>query len=415
MLKVSIITIGDEVRIGQVVNTNAAWIAKEITQLGAFISNHITIGDDFDLMLSTLKSEINKNDIIITTGGLGPTHDDITKPVLLKYFNDEIIFDQNSFQNIKKLFNSRGRPITDRNKLQAYIPSKSIPLLNQLGTAPGLMYKLPDDKLLFVLPGVPAEMKSITSNSILSIIEAKIKQQNHNVILYKTLHVAGIFESSLADLVGDVDEFLELSTLAFLPSYGGIRLRIGTEAENFDIAQKEIDRITEILYKKVGQFIIGEDELDLATLLSEKLKKRKYTVAVAESCTGGGLGFEFTKIPGSSSYFLGGVISYSNSVKNEFLNIPNKILEQYCAVSKETAELMAMNCRLKFNSDYSLSITGIAGPDGGSEDKPVGTVWIGISDKEQTTAKLFHFGNDRDLIRERSIQTALLMLFDLIK
>lgn len=414
MINVSIISIGDEVRIGQVVNSNAAWLSSEITKLGAFVTKQITIGDEPNVMESTINSEMKSNDIVITTGGLGPTHDDITKEILLKIFDDKFCFHQDTFENIKELFRIRNREVTERNRLQAYIPSKAIPLYNALGTAPGLMFQK-NGKFLFVLPGVPAEMKFITNDSILPKLSEIISLKNESVILYKTLNVSGIFESALADLIGNPSDFLRDSTLAFLPSYKGIRLRIGTKADSFEKAQIEIDRIKSVLYSKAGKFIYAEDETDITSELGKILSERRQTLSVAESCTGGGLGHELTRISGASKFFLGGIITYSNEAKINKLGVRTNTIVRYGAVSKETAKEMAKNCRKFFDSDFSISITGIAGPDGGTQEKPIGTVWIGIADRKTVSAEVFYFGKERDVNRERAIHTALLHLYRKLK
>lgn len=414
MINVSIISIGDEVRIGQVVNSNAAWLSSEITKLGAFVTKQITIGDEPNVMESTITSEMESNDIVITTGGLGPTHDDITKDILLKIFDDNFFFHQKTFENIEEVFRIRNREITERNRLQAYIPSKATPLHNALGTAPGLMFQK-NGKFLFVLPGVPAEMKFISKDSILPKLSEIISIKNESVILYKTLNVTGIFESALADLIGDPSDFLGNSTLAFLPSYKGIRLRIGTKADSFEKAQIEIDRIKSVLYSKAGKFIYAEDETDITTELVKILSERRQTLSVAESCTGGGLGHELTRISGASKSFLGGLITYSNEAKINKLGVRTNTIVRYGAVSKETAKEMAKNCRKIFDSDYAISITGIAGPDGGTQEKPLGTVWIGIANRKTTSADVFYFGKERDINRERAIHTALLQLYRKLK
>lgn len=411
MIKVSILTIGDEVRIGQIVNTNAAWLSEKITRLGAFISNHITIGDDFDLMVNEIKEQIKQNDIVITTGGLGPTHDDITKPVLLNIFDDKLVFDDSTFKNIQELFKKQNREISERNKLQAYVPSKAKILTNLVGTAPGLLFEF-DDKAIFSLPGVPSEMKFITENFILNYISNLIKLKNDEIILYKTLNVAGIFESNLADIIGPPEEFLgDNSSLAFLPSYKGIRLRIGTIQPNFDKAQNEIERISQIIYSKAGEYIWGEDDKDLTFEIGKLLKEKKLTLSVAESCTGGLLGGEITKISGSSEYFMGGIISYSNEVKINQLGVNKSTIELYGAVSFETASEMAINVKKLFKTDIGISITGIAGPTGGTPEKPVGTVFIGISYLNQIKVNKYVFGNDRNINRERAIGSSLLLLY----
>jgi nicotinamide-nucleotide amidase len=415
MLKVSLITIGDEIRIGQIINTNAAWLSNELTRLGVFVSNHITIGDDFELMIEVINEQIQHNDCVITTGGLGPTHDDITKPVLLKIFNDELIEDKNTINYLKEFFKIRNRALTERNRQQALVPSKAKLLPNKIGTAPGLLFEK-DGKYIISLPGVPSEMKYITTNSILPLMKQKIEEKNENVVLYKTLNVAGIFESNLADLIGNPDTFLgEKSSLAFLPSYQGIKLRIGTIQDNFEFAKKEIERIAKILYDKAGNYIWSEDKENLAEVVGELLLQEKKTLSVAESCTGGWLGREITAVAGSSEYFLGGIISYSNEVKINQLKVSKETIERYGAVSQQTAFEMAKNVREIFSSHYSIAITGIAGPSGGTADKPVGTVWIGLATADNVQTFNYNFGNERSINRERAVGTSLLLLLQAIK
>ncbi|HRS01193.1 MAG TPA: competence/damage-inducible protein A [Bacteroidota bacterium] len=413
MYKIGILTIGDEVRIGQVVNTNAAWLSVQLTGTGAFISEHRTIGDDREIMLREIDDLFKKNDLLITTGGLGPTHDDITKPVLLEYFNDKLIFSQDVYNSLLNYLKIHNRELTDLVKNQAMIPSKSLPLENKVGTAPGLLFQK-NGKALIALPGVPAEVKYITTNHIIPFVIKEINNLKCEVILYKTFITAGAFESELAEKIGNINEFLGNSSLAFLPSYQGVRLRIGAKGNTFEEAKIEIDRLSRILYDKVGQYIVSEDDKSLSQIVGEKLKDKNQTVAVAESCTGGLLGKEFTDIPGSSAYFLGGIISYSNEAKVKFLNVNKKTLDEFGAVSEQTAYEMAMNVRNIFNADYGISITGIAGPDGGTPLKPVGTVWIGISTQDNTFAKLYHFGEFREVNRERSVGMALTLLLEAI-
>jgi len=413
MYKIGILTIGDEVRIGQVVNTNAAWLSVQLTGIGAFISEHRTIGDEREIMLREIDDLFKKNDLLITTGGLGPTHDDITKPVLLEYFNDKLIFSQDVYNSLLNYLKIHNRELTDLVKNQAMIPSKSLPLENKVGTAPGLLFQK-NGKALIALPGVPAEVKYITTNHIIPFVIEEINNLKCEVILYKTFITAGAFESELAEKIGNINEFLGNSSLAFLPSYQGVRLRIGAKGNTFEEAKIEIDRLSRILYDKVGQYIVSEDDKSLSQIVGEKLKDKNQTVAVAESCTGGLLGKEFTDIPGSSAYFLGGIISYSNEAKMKFLNVNKKTLDEFGAVSEQTAYEMAMNVRNIFNADYGISITGIAGPDGGTPLKPVGTVWIGISTQDNTFAKLYHFGEFREVNRERSVGMALTLLLEAI-
>ncbi len=254
-------------------------------------------------------------------------------------------------------------------------------------------------------------MKGIMKDSVLPLISKIIKDNKYPVMLYKTLHTAGIVESNLADEIGNVNEFLGNSSLAFLPGYKGIRLRIGTNAETFEEASTEIERIKKILYKKIGQYIFAEDDTDLTGVIGKFLSENNLTLSVAESCTGGGLGEEITRIPGASKYFKGGLIAYSNEIKVSQLNISNDTLALYGAVSFETATEMSKNCMSKFESDFAIAITGIAGPDGGTNEKPVGTVWISISGNKGTTAHVYLLGKERDYIRERAIHTALFQFY----
>lgn len=414
MLKIGIITIGDEIAIGQVVNTNAHWIANECTKIGAYITQHTVVRDDKDQLISELQRLSAFNDVIVTSGGLGPTHDDITKTVLLEYFNDNLVFDENTFKNIQELFARSNRQITERNKSQALVPSKSKALKNELGTAPGL-YFYENNKHYFSLPGVPAEMMYIMNNSVLPIISDLITAGQHDVVLYRTIHTAGIFESVLADLMGEPSEFLGDCNLAFLPSYYGVRLRIGVSGKSYEESIKELNRVEGIILEKISKYVISTDDRPINQMLGEYLKKIGATVSVAESCTGGLLGAMITDIPGSSEYFIGGVISYSNEAKISKLNVKRDTIEKFGAVSKETALEMAENVRKIFNTDYGISITGIAGPEGGSETKPVGTVWIGISDKDSTEAYHYIFSKDRIVNRNRSVGTALSLLINKLK
>lgn len=413
MFNVGILTIGDEVRIGQVVNTNAAWLSSQLTEVGAFVTEHRTIGDDRDKMLSEIDYLFKNNDLLITTGGLGPTHDDITKPVLLDYFNDKLVFSNEVFTSLQHYLNFRNREITDVVKNQALIPETCTPLENKVGTAPGLLFER-DGKYLISLPGVPAEVKYITTAHIIPFVQKLIQSRKDEVILHRTFQTIGAFESDLAEMIGNVNLFLGESSLAFLPSYQGVRLRIGAKAQTFDEAKIELDRITKILHQRVGKYIISEEDKRLAQLVGDKLNELNATIAVAESCTGGLLGKEITDIAGSSSYFLGGIISYSNEAKINLLNVNRKTIEEYGAVSEQTAIEMASNVRNIFNSNYGVSITGIAGPDGGTPLKPVGTVWIGISSEKHTHARLFHFGEIREVNRERAVGMALAMVMEML-
>ena len=414
MFNVSIMSIGDEICIGQIVNSNAAWIAYKFTDLGANVFEHITIGDDATAMKNVLDELLPKSDLVLLTGGLGPTHDDITKPVLVEYFDDELEFDEETYENICILLERRGLKITERIKQMSMLPKSCKILYNGVGAAPGMLFER-NGKYVVSLPGVPSEMKFIMTNSVLPMVEKIIDKLGDDIVLYKTLMTSGVPESVLADKIGNVDAFLRDSdSLAFLPSYKGVRLRIGVRGSK-GYAEKRLQEIEKYIRDRVDEYIIAGDDVSLAEVVGKTLADAGETVAVAESCTGGLLGGEFTSVSGSSAYFAGGVIAYSNEIKEKILGVEHQILIEHGAVSRETAEQMAQNVRSKFNVDYGISITGIAGPTGGTPDKPVGTVWIAVSSKEGNIAKKFNFGADRNVNRQRSVGAALNLLLQTIK
>jgi nicotinamide-nucleotide amidase len=415
MLKASILSIGDEICIGQIVNTNAAWIAKQVTRSGAFVERHVSVGDNAEDMKRELEHLLQISDFVILTGGLGPTHDDITKPVLIDFFNDELIFNESTYKNILELLERRGLKPTGRLKQMAMLPKSCTPLKNAVGTAPGMLFER-NRKYIISMPGVPNEMKYIMNNSVIPLIVNIIKERNDDLILYKTLLTSGVPESVLADKIGNVNDFLisDNASLAFLPSYKGVRLRIGVKANNSADARNEIERIEKYIRQRVDALIIADNDIPLAEVIGKILSETNRTLAVAESCTGGLLGGEFTTIPGSSIYFLGGIIAYSNNIKENILNVRHDTLVSYGAVSKDTAHEMAANVRQLFGSDYGISITGIAGPDGGTPEKPVGTVWIGISSENTTMTERYTFDTDRDINRQRAVGTALNLLYQTI-
>lgn len=415
MLKVSILTVGDEILIGQITNTNAAWISQKCVEIGATVFEHRTVGDSENSIMVAVDELLKVSDVLLITGGLGPTNDDLTKPTLSKYFNDVLVFDNNVFEWVMEFFLKRGiLEISERNRNLAFVPSKCKPLKNELGTAPGMLFN-EDGKIVVSMPGVPKEMKFIMNTYVLPLIKEKISANSLDVHIFKVIQTCGIPESILADKLEDIEKHLNGLNIAYLPSYKGVRLRL--EAKNLHIneAEKRLQELTKIIYAKIGEYIYGEGEISLSETVGKLLSGKKETVAVAESCTGGLLGGEFTINPGSSNYFIGGVIAYSNIIKSQVLGVKQATLDNFGAVSEQTAVEMASNVRRIFNSTYGLSITGIAGPTGGTPLKPVGTVWIGISSPNKTYAKHFQFAGDRDIIRERSVAEALTMLYLEIK
>lgn len=413
MYKVSILSIGDELCIGQTVNTNAAWMAQQLINTGAEIVTHSTIRDGKREISSEIDRLSKFSDLILVTGGLGPTHDDITKAVLVEYFNDELILNEKVLENLKEFYKKRKRKFLDRHKQQAMVPKSCIVLDNSVGTAPGMKF-VKDSFTLVSMPGVPREMQALMQAHIIPSVKETMQKNNNKVQIYRTLKTVGIPESKLAENIGDLD-FLGSSSLAFLPSYLGVKLRLGTVAESFEKGNKVLDKLEKHIRSKVEEFIVSNSEEELSKIVSDKLKEMNITIATAESCTGGMLGEYLTKEAGASNYLLGGLITYSNESKINLLDINENLIEKHGAVSEYTAKNMARNVRRKFASHVGLSITGISGPDGGSDEKPVGTVWIGYSDHNHSFAKRFIFSNDREVNRKLSVGQTLALLLSGLK
>lgn len=414
MYNISILSIGDEICIGQIVNTNAAWIAEQMTSLGANVRLHLSIGDERNEIVESINLLRNKSDFIIVTGGLGPTHDDITKDVLNDYFEDHLVFDDDSFENITTMFRIRNRELSERNRMQAMVPSKCKVLRNSQGTAPGMLF-VREDFALVSLPGVPIEMRAIMTDHIIDFVKEQIENKHSEFVKYKTLNTIGMPESTLADTLGDTSMFLQESdSLAFLPSTRGIRLRIGSKGSTHQQIDSRISAIESHILERAGKFVYSIGKSSIIEELSNLLISRNQTLSVAESCTGGLLSSEITALAGSSKYFLGSYVTYSNEMKISSLGVKPSTIEQNGAVSEETALEMAKGCLQASNSDYSISITGIAGPDGGTQDKPVGTVWVAVANRNTAHAKRFQFHGDRKEIRERAMNFSVSQLLNLI-
>jgi nicotinamide-nucleotide amidase len=414
MFKIALVTIGDEILIGQIVNTNAAWIARQFTDLGADIFYHSTIADSESALRCELDRLKPDADLIVLTGGLGPTHDDITKSVLTEYFDDELELNEDILNYLKDYFEQRGIEFTERNREQAILPRKCKALENRVGTAPGMLFE-ENGMRVVSLPGVPAEMKYIIQNSIIEYVKKLIEKERHDVALYRIIRTSGIVESKLADMVGDPEKLSGNVKLAFLPSYRGVRMRIGVTDALRSKAIERLDSAEKDLRKLAGDYIYATGEEDISQSVGDLLREQNKNLSVAESCTAGMLGAAITEAAGSSEYFTGGVITYSNEAKMHLLDVQEQTLIDHGAVSEATAMQMASGVRNRFGTDFGIGITGIAGPTGGTDEKPVGTVWIGLSYEEKTFAKRYNFGNERDVNRERSVGTALNMLLDILR
>lgn len=409
MYSIALLTIGDEICIGQVINTNAAWIAEQCTGVGARVEVHAVVGDESERMLGEMDRLTRQYDCVIVTGGLGPTHDDITKSVLCTFLHDEMIEDAVVLEDLKEALARRGRPFTERQRGQALRPSSATVLPNRVGSAPGLLMTH-NDAVIIALPGVPREMKAIMTESVLPLIREKIVHGDHEIMVYATLVAAGCTESTLADRIGPPEEFLDGASLAFLPSVNGIRLRIGVRASNETEGRKKIHVIETVLRKRAGTFIVGSGTESIGAITHRELTAKGATVAVAESCTGGIIGTLLTETPGSSAYFMGGIECYSNASKVRDVGVDEQTIERFGAVSRECVSELATKVRHRFGTTHGVAVSGIAGPDGGTEEKPVGTVWIAVADEGGVEVRVHNFGTDRTTTRERAASTALIML-----
>ena len=389
-----IITIGDEILYGHILDTNSKWLSKNLNELGVTTNKISTIGDNYIQIKDILESSIKENDIIIFTGGLGPTNDDITKKCLNDFFKGKLITDNNTLFHIKKIFKKRNLDLTKKNRDQALVPDNCKVLHNKYGTAPGIAFEK-DNKLVISLPGVPYEMKSLFEDKCSQIIKQKFSL---SIIHHRIIKTVGIGESWLSDLISEWEKNLDNNiSLAYLPSIGRVKLRLTGRGNNLNKIKSAIDKEEKKVLPILRKYIYGFDNEELESCVGNLLIKNKKTLSIAESCSGGYLSHLVTSIPGSSKYFSGSVVAYSNNIKINNLNVNKKNIEKFGAVSKEVVEEMATNVRKKFNSSIGISTSGIAGPSGGTENKPVGTVWIGYSDKNKTLSKKLLLTNRRDI------------------
>ena len=407
-----IITIGDEILIGQIVDTNSAWISQKLNDAGIRVKQISSVSDDREHILEALSLASERADLIIITGGLGPTKDDITKKTLAGYFNTGYRCDQESLENVKNIFAKYKRPVLEVNIRQADVLENCITLQNKNGTAPGMWIEH-QDKIYVSLPGVPFEMMYLMEEEVIPKVISKFKLP---VISHHTILTAGIGESILADEISDIEDSLPTHIkLAYLPKLGVVRLRLSGYADHKEELEVEISAIMKQIVARIPDYVIAEADLTLEKSILDFMQARKLTLSVAESCTGGALSHTITRNPGSSAVFLGGAITYSNNLKETVVGVSSQTLQQFGAVSEQTVLEMASGAIKAFKSDYSIAVSGVAGPDGGTEDKPVGTVWIAIANSKKAKGKKYQFGNKRIQNIERSVTSALIMLFKLLK
>jgi nicotinamide-nucleotide amidase len=406
-MNAELITIGDEILIGQIVDTNSAWIAEHLNSIGVSVNRIISISDSAEAIKTSIDNSFKNVDLIIITGGLGPTNDDITKNTLNEYFNGKFVTHEGTLAQIASIFSKRGLELTELNSKQAEVPDCCTVLPNLLGTAPGMWFER-DGKILISLPGVPFEMVGLMQNEVLPRLS---KMNEDQVVVHRTIQTFGLPESFLADKLSQWEGQLPNNIkLAYLPSPTSIRLRLSAYGtKNMDlgsIINEEVEKLGQVIPK----YIFGEGDDSLQSVVGQMLKQKNATLSTAESCTGGTISQLVTQIPGSSAYFKGGVVAYSNQVKEEMLGVDPEMIRIQGAVSIPVVEAMAKEVKSRLKSDYAIAVSGIAGPDGGSEAKPVGTICIAvISDKSLISNKLM-FTSDRTRNIIRASATALNML-----
>lgn len=408
-INAAVITIGDELLNGQVVNTNASYLCSKLPEIGISADRIVTVHDNEKDILKEFRSAFQKYNVTIVSGGLGPTHDDITKICISKFFKSKLVLDKTVLKHVRSMFRRRKVPMPESNLEQAMIPDISIALKNT-GTAPGILIDK-KGKVFCALPGVPHEMKYIVEKSLLQYLRKKFKKRRgKNVILQKTLHTIGISESLLFEKTGNIGEITLHKKnfdiyLAYLPHNFETRMRLTVRANDAVTAKRELNKAVKKLKDRVGKHIYSYDESTLPKVIGDLLREKKLSLAVAESCTGGLISSKLTDIAGSSDYLLNSVISYSNKAKVKFLGVKQSTLRRHGAVSKQTSIEMAEGVRKRSGSDIGISTTGIAGPGGGSRKKPIGLVWIGYSDKNITFAKDLYFTKDR--LRNKEIMSKM--------
>ncbi len=406
-MKAEIINIGDELLIGQVVNTNASWMAETLNKWGIQTVRITVIADRKEEIVQAFDDASVRADVILISGGLGPTKDDITKQTLAEYFDSEMVFHEPTFKQVETIFKARNFPVNEINRQQALIPDKCTPLFNKNGTAPGMWFERAG-KVYVSMPGVPFEMKPMLTEQVLPKLREKFRLGH---IYHKTVMTTGIPESMLAERIEAWENSLpDHIKLAYLPQPGIVRLRLTASGDDKKVLEEEVNRYCRKLHTLIPEVIFGYDDISLEEVVGKLLVKSGKTVATAESCTGGYISHLITSIPGSSRYFKGGIVSYANEVKAAMLKVPEKLLEQYGAVSKEVVEAMAAGARKQIETHYALAVSGIAGPDGGTKEKPVGTVWIALATPEKVLSQKFHFGEHRGRNIRRSALAALNML-----
>ena len=407
-MKAYIISIGDEILIGQTINTNAAYIGSKLVENNVQVNKVSVVGDDYSHIMSEFKTAFDETDLIIVTGGLGPTHDDITRKCVVDFFETELVHDDSVLEDIKSLFSKKGRELTEINREQALVPKIATPIKNYFGTAPGIWIEK-KKKYFAVFPGVPYEMKDMVDDFLIPKVNDLLSSKKGTKII-KNILTTGIPESTLYEKLGNIDELLNDSKLAFLPNQYGVKLRLTVASDDDESANNKLLEIEQKLRGKIGRYIYGKEDDTLESVIAKIMIERGLTIATAESCTGGLVANRITNISGSSKFFERGVVTYSNAAKVELLKVNEDIIQEHGAVSIEVARQMAEGIKAISCTDIGLSTTGIMGPTGATGEKKVGLVYIGLCDEKICTAKKFTFGDDRLLNKDRTSQAALELL-----
>jgi len=406
-MNAEIITIGDEILIGQIIDTNSAWLGQQFSALGIRINKITSVSDRADEIEKSVHQAIENHSIVIITGGLGPTKDDLTKHTLVKFFNTTLVLSNEVLEDVTALFASLGKTVTELNRQQAMVPENCKVLRNKKGTAPGMAWNI-NEKLIVSLPGVPYEMKWLFENEVTPLIKSLYALP---AIEHLSILTQGIGESTLAERIEEWENNLPDNVkLAYLPAAGAVRLRLSAYGKD----NTKLAELNKALADKVmpflGNHFYGYNNDTLESVIADLFFKNKKTLGIAESCTGGNVAHKITRIAGCSSFFKGGFVTYSNELKISLLEVEENTLDQYGAVSKQVVEQMLLGVKKKLNIDYAIAVSGVAGPGGGTIEKPVGLVWIGILSPENQFIKEFNFGNDRLLNIERATLTALNLL-----
>ena len=416
-MKAEILTIGDEILIGQIINTNSIWISQQLNMIGITVIQMSSVADQKIAILDALEASSKRADIVLITGGLGPTKDDITKSTFCEYFNTKLILNQDVLEDVTLFFEKFRKQVTELNKKQAEVPMGCRVIRNKNGTAPGMWIEL-NNKHFISMPGVPYEMKAMMSEDILPELKKQFKLP---FIYHKTILTQGIGESALSELIADWEDGLAKKDirLAYLPSPGMVRLRLSCKSFNEVELKQKINKEVENIKPEIEKYIYGyenygEDQPKLEEILGKLLLEKKLKLALAESCTGGYISHLITSVAGSSAYFNGCIVPYHNKFKHELLNVDNTIFEIDGAVSEKCVSEMVRQTLIKFSADVAIAVSGIAGPSGGTLEKPIGTTWIAVAYKDEVITKKFLFGDDRLRNIQVTANTSLNMLRKLI-